>query len=151
MCFRYVGSNSVQYNDKIMVSKNSKKNQDKPREIELPAPNKPHPKDAQLLTVDEMKGLTNLVRQVKLPFEKVVREFSKLFLKAHQFRAGCVLIIMMKQSLLTLPERLVGFYIIYQMYEGEQNTDTTPFLPFVLECVETTKNDDERKLKKGII
>ena len=52
---------------------------------------------------------------------------------------------LIQDNLLTQTQRLVGFYLLYDIYRHETSEGTTPFVPLVLEMVEQTNDMAERK------
>ena len=93
----------------------------------------------------KLKSLMDLLRETDKSFEQIAKDFTKTFYRPSQFRAGCVLMILIEDGLLELAQRLIAFYLIYEIYHGETNLTTTPFLPLVLDTVETSKEIIERK------
>ena len=51
---------------------------------------------------------------------------------------------LIKENLLNLAQRLASFYIMYDMYSSDQ-VQTTPFIPLLLESLESSQNNIEKK------
>eukprot|EP00435_Cladocopium_sp_Y103_P036526 s2631_g9.t1 len=88
--------------------------------------------------------LLTILREPNKPFEQIAQTFYRSFTKPDQFKAGCVICMLIQDNLLTQTQRLVGFYLLYDIYRQETEA-TTPFVPLVLEMVETTNDMAERK------
>jgi len=93
----------------------------------------------------ELDALLSLLKESKKPFESIAQSFYKSFPKSEQFKVGCVICMLLQDKLLTQTQRLVGFYLLYDIYRNETSLPTTPFVPIVLETVEQTTDLVERK------
>jgi len=98
-----------------------------------------------MLTAQELDALLNLLKESSKPFESIALSFYKSFPKSDQFKVGCVISMLLQDKLLTQTQRLVGFYLLYDIYRNETSLPTTPFVPIVLETVEQTTDAVERK------
>jgi hypothetical protein len=101
-----------------------------------------HP--SAMLSQQELDNLLTILKEPNKPFEQIAQTFYRSFTKPDQFKAGCVICMLIQDNLLTQTQRLVGFYLLYDIYRQETEA-TTPFVPFVLEMVETTNDMAERK------
>jgi len=97
-----------------------------------------------MLSSQELDTLLNLLKESSKSFESIAQSFYKNFPKSEQFKAGCVICMLLQDQLLTQTQRLVGFYLLYDIYRNE-TLPTTPFVPIVLETVEQTSDVVERK------
>lgn len=104
-----------------------------------------------MLTPSELACLTALLKDSERPLEAIAQGFYQTFPKDH-FRVGCAICIFLQDDVIfTLSERLVGFYLLYDMYRETSGT-TTPFVPIVLDCVEKAHVDNvERKFLLQIL
>mmetsp|Transcript_20819 Transcript_20819/g.58671 ORF Transcript_20819/g.58671 Transcript_20819/m.58671 type:complete len:420 (-) Transcript_20819:109-1368(-) len=97
-----------------------------------------------MLTSQELDTLLNLLKESSKPFENIAQSFYRSFPKSEQFKVGCVVCMLLQDQLLTQTQRIVGFYLLYDIYRNE-TLPTTPFVPIVLETVEQTNDTLERK------
>jgi len=97
-----------------------------------------------MLSSQELDTLLNLLKECNKPFESIAQSFYRSFPKSEQFKVGCVICMLLQDDLLTQTQRLVGFYLLYDIYKNE-TLPTTPFVPIVLETVERTGDLVERK------
>lgn len=97
-----------------------------------------------MLSPHELETLLNLLKESGKSFESIAQTFYKSFPKSEQFKVGCVICMLLQDQLLTQTQRLVGFYLLYDIYRNE-TLSTTPFVPIVLETVEQTGDVVERK------
>jgi hypothetical protein len=97
-----------------------------------------------MLSPQELDSLLNLLKESSKPFENIAQSFYRSFPKSEQFKVGCVICMLLQDQLLTQTQRLVGFYLLYDIYRNE-TLPTTPFVPIVLETVEQTHDVVERK------
>eukprot|EP00927_Polykrikos_kofoidii_P074884 TRINITY_DN7093_c0_g2_i1.p1 TRINITY_DN7093_c0_g2~~TRINITY_DN7093_c0_g2_i1.p1 ORF type:complete len:429 (+),score=82.11 TRINITY_DN7093_c0_g2_i1:89-1375(+) len=97
-----------------------------------------------MLTTQELDTLLNLLKESTKTFESIVSSFLKSFQKSEHFRVGCAICMLLEDQLLSQTQRLVGFYLLYEMYRNE-SLPTTPFVPIVLDTVEKTSDLVERR------
>ena len=97
-----------------------------------------------MLSEQELDLLLNILKEPQKPFEAIATSFYRSFAKPDQFKAGCVICMLIQDNLLTQTQRLVGFYLLYDIYRNEGQA-TTPFVPLVMEIVEQTSDMVERK------
>ena len=97
-----------------------------------------------MLSQQELESLLNILKESTKSFEAIALSFYKHFGKPEQFKAGCVICMLIEDNLLTQTQRLVGFYLLYDIYRHE-SLPTTPFVPLVVEIVEKTLDEVERK------
>lgn len=97
-----------------------------------------------MLSPQELETLLNLLKEANKPFESITTLFYKAFGKSEQFKVGCAICMLLQDQLLTQTQRLVGFYLLYDIYRSE-SLPTTPFVPTVLEAVEKTTDLVERR------
>jgi hypothetical protein len=98
-----------------------------------------------MLSPNELGLLYNIISDDNKTFELIAANFQKSFPKSDQFKVGVTLWFLLKDNLLNLSQRLASFYILYDMYRLEK-VSTTPFVPIVLETLQTSKNNVEKKL-----
>lgn len=91
-----------------------------------------------MLSASELDTLLNLLKESNKAFETIATSFCKSFPKSDQFKVGCAICMLLQDGLLTQTQRLVGFYLLYDIYRNE-SLPTTPFVPTVLEAVERTE------------
>lgn len=97
-----------------------------------------------MLNQEDLKNLYNIISDENKSFETIGNIFQKTYQKHDQFKVGVSLWYLIKDGLLTLPQRLAGFYIYYEMYKNE-NISYKPFIPIVLETLETSNSNIEKK------
>ncbi|CAE7035525.1 unnamed protein product, partial [Symbiodinium sp. CCMP2592] len=102
-----------------------------------------------MLTQQELDGLLQLLKEANKPFDTLAGQFYKQFPKSEQFRAGCVISMLLQDQLLTQAQRLVSYYLLYDIYRNDRGTEretaTIPFVPLVVELLETSHDAVERK------
>ena len=90
-----------------------------------------------MLNVQDLEKLINLLKDKNEPFESLAAHFYKAFPKSEQFKAGCAICMLLQDNLLALNERMVGFFLLYDMYR-QTSAGTSPFVPVVLDTLEAT-------------
>ena len=81
-----------------------------------------------MLSQQELDNLLTSLKEPNKPFEQIAQTFYRSFTKPDQFKAGCVICMLIQDNLLTQTQRLVGFYLLYDIYRQETEA-TTPFVP----------------------
>lgn len=97
-----------------------------------------------MLNQDELNNLFNIISDESKTFEQVGQQFNKTFLKQDQFKVGITIWYLLKDNLLNSNQRIASFYIFYDMFKME-STSNTPFIPIILETLETTTSNAEKK------
>eukprot|EP00929_Paragymnodinium_shiwhaense_P103826 TRINITY_DN67612_c0_g1_i1.p1 TRINITY_DN67612_c0_g1~~TRINITY_DN67612_c0_g1_i1.p1 ORF type:complete len:430 (-),score=84.12 TRINITY_DN67612_c0_g1_i1:108-1397(-) len=103
-----------------------------------------------MLTHQELETLLRILGETEKTFEQLAQQFHKAFLKQDWFKVGCSISMLVQDELLSLSQRLVGFYLLYEIYRNDQ-VQTTPFVPIVLENVERTKSLVERRFLLAVL
>lgn len=103
-----------------------------------------------MLSQQDLDRLLALLKESHQPFESIASNFYKTFTKSDHFKLGCVICMLLQDQLLTSNQRLVGFFLLYDMYRTEQQ-GTTPFVPFVLDALEQSTDQAEKKFLMQIV
>ena len=103
-----------------------------------------------MLSQNELSNLNQIISDDSKTFESIAESFQKTFTKLDQFKVGLCLWKMIKENLLNLSQRLASFYIVYDMYRQE-DSKTTPFVPLLLESLEKSTINIEKKFLKDLI
>ena len=72
-----------------------------------------------LLSVQDLSRLLALLSDDTASLENMSIQFSRTFAKNDQFRAGCTISLLLQDRLLTREQRIVGFYILCDLYRYE--------------------------------
>jgi hypothetical protein len=103
---------------------------------------------AQVLNNAELEKVLSLLNNVKNKFGQIKDDFNTAFNKIQEkFRVASSICILLQDELLTLPERLVGYYLICAAYENNANDKlANPFIPFFIKGLQrkTTKHVEKR-------
>uniref|UniRef100_A0A0G4H4K3 CCR4-NOT transcription complex subunit 11 n=1 Tax=Chromera velia CCMP2878 TaxID=1169474 RepID=A0A0G4H4K3_9ALVE len=97
-----------------------------------------------MLTQSELESLIHILSGTDKTFSDAAAPFYKTFPKHAQFRVGSAICLLLRNSLLRLPERLLSFYLLYDIYRSEHVT-TTPFVPIVLDTLEQSVDAIEKR------
>lgn len=98
-----------------------------------------------MLSPNELSTLYTIISDDSKTFEIIAQNFQKFYGKLEQFKVGITLWFLLKENLLNLIQRLSSFYLLYDIYKQEQ-VNTTPFIPLLLESLENSKINCEKKL-----
>ncbi|CDW77476.1 UNKNOWN [Stylonychia lemnae] len=89
-----------------------------------------------MLNNQELQSLQDVLSmEQSKTFEQCLQQFQK-FNKAEQFRACCTLCQLLENNLLSKSQRIIAFYILYQLYRHE-NVKSTPFEAVVMSSLQT--------------
>lgn len=103
-----------------------------------------------MLSPSELSSLYSIISDETKTFEAIAGSFQKTYSRTDQFKVGVTIWYLIKENLINLTQRLASFYILYDMYKQEQ-VPTTPFIPLLLQSLETSKNTSEKKLLADLI
>jgi hypothetical protein len=96
-----------------------------------------------MLSQNELSNLYQIISKENQTFENISQSFSETFNKCDHLKIAITLCILIKDNLLNLPQRLISFYILYLMKKNDK-LDISPFLPFIIEIIQNTKNKIEQ-------
>lgn len=96
-----------------------------------------------MLSPNELSVLYKIISDENQTFENISQSFSESFKKCDQLKVATSLCILIKDNLLNIHQRLISFYLIYLMKKNDE-LEITPFLPFIIETIKTSKNKNEQ-------
>ena len=96
-----------------------------------------------MLSPNELSDLYKIISDENQTFENISQSFADSFNKYDQFKIATSLCILIKDNLLNIHQRIISFYLIYLMKKNDK-IEITPFLPFIIETIETSKNKNEQ-------
>lgn len=96
-----------------------------------------------MLSSQDLSTLYQIINDENQTFENIGDNFKKAFDKSNQLKAGAALCILLKDNLLNIQQRIMSYYILYILKTGEK-IETNPFLPIILEIIQTSKNKIEQ-------
>ena len=98
----------------------------------------------------ELALLLSVLRDSNGSLDSVAATFHRSFPKGDLFKIGATITILLQDALLTRSERIVAFYILFDLF---RNSGTNPFLPVFLESLErdSTHACEKRFLKSLIL
>ena len=97
-----------------------------------------------MLSLSELTSLYNIISDEEKTLQNISDIFQKTYSKSEQFKLGITLWYLIKDNLLNLPQRISSFFILYDMYQLDK-TNTIPFIPIILESLNKSKNNTEKK------
>ena len=103
-----------------------------------------------MLSPNDLSNLYSIISDETKTFESISSNFQKAYSKSDQFKVCITLWYLIKENLLNLVQRLTSFYLFYDIYRQESNP-TTPFIPILLESLENSKINAERKLLSDLL
>ena len=96
-----------------------------------------------MLSPNELSKLYEIISDENQTFESISRSYEESFKNIDRLRIALSLCILIKDNLLNVTQRLISFYIIYLM-KTKFNLDIGPFLPLIIETIQTTKYKTEQ-------
>ena len=103
-----------------------------------------------MLSPNDLSNLYSLISDETKTFESISLNFQKTYSKSDQFKICITLWYLIKENLLNLIQRICSFYLFYDIYRQE-SSPTTPFIPILLESLENSKINGERKLLSDLL
>ena len=77
--------------------------------------------------MDNLLDVLNQETIVDMTFDQCIQKFSKHFTKPNWFKACSTLCYLIEAQLLSRSQRVVAFYILYEVYRHENVVQMTPF------------------------
>lgn len=97
-----------------------------------------------MLSKEELDNLYQIISDDTKTFDQIGNSFQKAFSKQDQFKVGLTVWFLLKDDLLCSSQRIASFYLYYEMYKTE-SISNTPFIPIILETLESTESNAEKK------
>ncbi|CEM11360.1 unnamed protein product [Vitrella brassicaformis CCMP3155] len=98
-----------------------------------------------MLSQQELDTLLQTLNDINSPFEKLGSALRDSYQKQDLFKVGSVICILLEDGLLAFEARLVGFYLLYDIYASQSGVSSSPFIPLVLDTIQSTKDERERR------
>ena len=96
-----------------------------------------------MLSPNELSKIYKIISDENQTFESISHIYEESFKENDKLRIALSLCILIKDNLLNVTQRLISFYIIYLMKKN-YNLEIEPFLPLILETIQTTKYISEQ-------
>ena len=96
-----------------------------------------------MISSKELSNLYKLISDENQTFENISKSITELFDKSEYQKIAISLCILIKDNLLNIHQRLISFYILYFMQKSDK-LEISPFLPFIIETIQMTKNKNEQ-------
>ncbi len=96
-----------------------------------------------MLSSNDLSKLYKIISDDNQTFEAITQSVKESFTKSEQFKVGLTLCILLKDNILSLSQRIISYYILYEMKKNEK-LEVTPFLPLILELLNYSRNKTEQ-------
>lgn len=96
-----------------------------------------------MLPSNELSKLYQIISDDTPTFENISQLFKDTFSKSEQFKVGITLCILLKDNLLNIQQRIISYYILYEMKKNDK-LEVNPFLPIILEMLQFSRNKTEQ-------
>ena len=96
-----------------------------------------------MLSSDELSILYKIISDDSKTFENIAQTFSESYTNTDYIKIAISLCILIKDNLLNASQRIISFYLLFVMKKNEK-LEISPFLPFIIETIQTTKNKMEQ-------
>ena len=96
-----------------------------------------------MLSSNELTEVFKIISDENQTFGSIAQSFNELFKDSDKLRIALSLCILINDNLLNITQRLISFYLIYLM-KMNYHIDIGPFLPLIIETIQTTKNMGEQ-------
>ena len=95
-----------------------------------------------MLSQKELSLLYQILSDDNQTFEKISESFENSFPKESYSKVGTTLSILLKDKLLNIHQRIISYYILYDMSKKEK-TESNPYLSIILEMLKNSQNKNE--------
>ena len=104
-----------------------------------------------MLTTEQLTSLMSILGEHSKPLKSLLPIYQKTFpTQAEQFLVGTGIFYLLVDGILKLGERLVGFYLLYDLYSGE-SLSSNPFLSIFLVTFQKEMDPPEKALLSAFI
>ena len=99
-----------------------------------------------MLSQKDLSLLYQIISDDNQIFEKISQSFHNNFKKEIQTQVGTTLFFLLKDNLLNIPQRLISYYILYEISKKE-NIESSTYVPIILEILQNSQN----KIEHGFV
>jgi hypothetical protein len=96
-----------------------------------------------MLSPNELSLLYEIISDEKQTFEKISKKFDSNFNNESKAKATMTLLILLKDNILNIHQRIISYYILYEISKKER-METNPFLSVILEKLESSTDKTEQ-------
>ena len=96
-----------------------------------------------MISSNELSEVFKIISDENKTFRDIAQIYNELFKDKDKLRIALSLCILLKDNLLNITQRLISFYLLYLM-KINFHIDVGPFLPLIIETIQTTKNISEQ-------
>lgn len=96
-----------------------------------------------MLSSNDLSTLYRIISDDNQTFENISKTLKDSFTRTEIFKLGLTLCILLKDNLLNLSQRIISYYILYELKKNEK-LEVTPFFPLILEFLNSSKNKTEQ-------
>ena len=96
-----------------------------------------------MLSEKELDELYKIISDDNQTFKKISESFQNNITKENQSKAGTTLIFLLRDNLLNIHQRIISYYILYDMSIKEK-METNPYLSIILEMLRKSQNKNEQ-------
>ncbi|KAJ7560877.1 hypothetical protein O6H91_03G004000 [Diphasiastrum complanatum] len=100
------------------------------------------------ISIKDTAALLAILKEDDVPFESILDKFKTQFKRHMHFKICCSLVILLQEpKLLKQQERLVAYFILYDLYEAEQRSSS----PFMSMLVDAAADERVEKLERAFV
>ena len=96
-----------------------------------------------MISSNELSEVFKIISDENKTFRDIAQIYNELFKDKDKLRIALSRCILLKDNLLNITQRLISFYLLYLM-KINFHIDVGPFLPLIIETIQTTKNISEQ-------
>ena len=96
-----------------------------------------------MISSNEFSEVFKIISDEAQTFGNIAQSYEKIFKDKDKIRIALSLCILIKDNLLNITQRIISFYIIYLMKKN-LHIDIGPFLPLIIETIQTSKSVSEQ-------
>ena len=96
-----------------------------------------------MISSNELSEVFKIISDENQTFGNIAQSYEKIIKDKDKMRIALSLCILIKDNLLNISQRIISFYIIYLMKKNF-HIDIGPFLPLIIETIQTSKSVSEQ-------
>ena len=96
-----------------------------------------------MLSQNNLSLLYQIISDDSQTFKKISENIKTIFLKENKSNIGTTLVLLLRDNLLNIHQRIISYYILFEISKQEKIV-SNPYVPIILEMLQKSQNKNEQ-------
>ena len=103
-----------------------------------------------MLSQNNLSLLYQIISDDSQTFKKISENIKTIFLKENKSNIGTTLVLLLRDNLLNIHQRIISYYILFEISKQEKMI-SNPYVPIILEMLQRSQNKNEQIFLEGFL